>query len=226
MSETLAHSGSTRRLLGTTARLTAFVGGPVFWLGTLLHPARDGWSIAAVGERYGLTHDIQAAGLLLQVICLASVIALGTQITRRRDLRSSYAALTGTLLWFALIVFDGAHNPVRAEYAPSLVHEPADLDTTAALIVFPALLVFPFGYLWLARTLGRHGLRWAGVLLGAGATVYTIGGLFIFTSGPRFGLIQLFEVAGATAYAVGFILLGRAAINDLQQPPLTSRRHS
>lgn len=217
MSDTLAHSGSTRRLLRTTARMSAFVGGPLFWLGTLLHPARDGWSIAAVGERYGFTHDIQAAGLLLQVICLASVIALGTQITLRRDLRSWYAALTGTLLWFALIIFDGSHNPVRAEYAPSLVHEPADLDGPAALIVIPALLVFPLAYLWLARTLGRHGLRWTGLLLGVGATVYTIGGLFIFTSGPRFGLIQLFEVAGATAYAVGFVLLGRAAAVDLHQ---------
>jgi hypothetical protein len=216
MTETLGHSGGTRRQLRTTARLTAVIGGPVFWLGTLLHPARDGWSIAAVGERYGLTHDIQAAGLLLQVICLASVIALGNQITRRRDLRSWYAALTGTLLWFALIVFDGSHNPVRAEYEPSLVHQPADLDTPAALIVIPALLVFPLGYVWLARTLGRHGLRLAGVLLGVGATVYTIGGLFIFTSGPGFGLIQLFEIAGATLYAVGFILLGRAA-TDLHQ---------
>ena len=216
MTETLPHSGAVRRQLRTTARLTALIGGPVFWLGTLLHPARDGWSIAAVGERYGLTHDIQAAGLLLQVICLASVIALGTQITRRRDLRSWYAALTGTLLWFALIIFDGSHNPVRAEHAPSLVHEPADLDTPAALIVIPALLVFPLGYLWLARTLSRHDLRLAGVLLGVGATVYTIGGLFIFTSGPGFGLIQLFEVAGATLYAVGFILLGRAA-TDLPQ---------
>jgi hypothetical protein len=219
MSETIPHSSATRRQLRTTAQLTALIGGPVFWLGTLLHPARDGWSIAAAGERYGLTHDIQAAGLLLQVICLASVIALGTQITRRRDLRAWYSALTGTLLWFALIIFDGSHNPVRAQYAPSLVHEPADLNTPAALIVFPALLVFPLGYVWLARTLGRHGLRWAGVLLGVGGTVYTIGGLFIFTSGPRFGLIQLFEVAGATLYAIGFILLGRAATTtDLHEP--------
>jgi len=40
---------------------------------------------------------------------------------------------------------------------------------------------------------------------------YTIGGLFIFTAGPKFGLIQIFEVAGATVYAVGYILLGRRA---------------
>ncbi|MFG1621891.1 hypothetical protein [Kribbella sp. NPDC049227] len=215
MSDTALNSGAVRRQLRTTAKLTALVGGPVFWLGTVLHPARDGWSIAAVGERYGLTHDIQAAGLLLQVVSLASVIALGTQITRRRDLRAWYAALTGTLLWFALIIFDGSHNPVRAQYAPSLVHEPADLNTPAGLIVFPALLAFPVGYLWLTRTLDRHRLRWTGVLLGVGATIYTIGGLFIFTSGPRFGLIQVFEVAGATLYAIGFIQLGRAALHDL-----------
>ena len=210
MTETLERSATTRHQLRTTARLTAFIGGPVFWLGTLLHPARDGWSIAAAGEGYGLTHDIQAAGLLLQILCLASVIALGNQITRKRDLLAWYGALTCTILWFALIIFDGSHNPVRAEYEPSLVHEPADLNTPAALIVIPALLVFPIGYLWLARTLNRHELRWTGLLLGVGATIYTIGGLFIFTSGPRFGLIQIFEVAGATMYAIGFILLGRA----------------
>lgn len=216
MTDTLPHSGTTRRQLRTTARLTALIGGPVFWLGTLLHPARDGWSIAAVGERYGLTHDVQAAGLLLQVVCLASVIALGNQITRRRDLSAWYGALVGTLLWFALIIFDGSHNPVRAEYQPSVVHQASDLDTPAALIVFPALLVFPLGYVWLARTLGRHGLRLAGLLLAVGAVAYTLGGLFIFTSGPGFGLIQIFEVAGATLYAIGYILLGRAA-TDLHQ---------
>jgi hypothetical protein len=211
MTETLPAPTVLRRQLRTTARLTAFIGGPVFWLGTLLHPARDGWSIAAVGERYGLTHDIQAAGLALQIVCLASMIALGNQVTRRRDLRAWYAALVGTLLWFALIIFDGSHNPVRAEYAPSMVHEPADLDTPAALIVFPALLVFPLSYLWLGWTLNRHRLRTTGVLLGVGALAYTVGGLFIFTSGPRFGLIQIFELAGATLYAVGYILLGRRA---------------
>ncbi|WP_427894451.1 hypothetical protein ACQHIV_14210 [Kribbella sp. GL6] len=208
MTDTLPAPSGLRGQLRSTARLTAFAGGPLFWLGTLLHPARDGWSIAAVGERYGLTHDLQALGLGLQVVSLASMIALSNQ---RRELRSWYAAMAGTLFWFALIVFDGAHNPVRAEYAPSIVHEPADLNTPAALIVFPALLIFPLGYAWLGRTLSRRGLRLAGVLLGVGAIAYTLGGLFIFTSGPRFGLIQLFEVAGATLYAVGHVMLGRRA---------------
>jgi hypothetical protein len=207
MTDTWAPPTGLRRQLRTTARLTAFAGGPLFWLGTLLHPARDGWSIASVGERYGLTHDIQAGGLGLQIVCLASMIALGNHIARRRDLRAWYAALVGTLLWFALIIFDGSHNPVRAEYAPSMVHQVADLDTPAALIVFPALLVFPLSYVWLGWTLRRI----TGALLGVGATAYTIGGLFIFTAGPRFGLIQLFEVAGATLYAGGYLLLGRRA---------------
>jgi hypothetical protein len=208
MTETLPAPTGLRRQLRATARLTAFSGGPLFWLGTLLHPARDGWSIAAVGERYGLTHDLQALGLGLQVVSLASMIALSNQ---RRELRSWYAAMAGTLFWFALIVVDGSHNPVRAEYAPSMVHEPADLSTPAALIVFPALLIFPVGYVWLGRTLSRRGLRLAGILLGVGAIAYTLGGLFIFTSGPRFGLIQIFEVAGATLYAIGYFLLGRRA---------------
>src|SRR4051794_9011991 len=173
MTETLSAPTGLRRQLRTIARLTAFAGGPVFWLGTLLHPARDGWSIAAVGERYGLTHDIQALGLGLQVVCLASMLALGNQLGRRGELRSWYAAMAGTLFWFALIVFDGSHNPVRAEYAPGMVHQTADLDTPAALIVFPALLIFPLGYVWLGRTVSRHGLRLAGVLLGVGAIAYT-----------------------------------------------------
>src|SRR6478736_6415514 len=141
MTETLPAPAGVRRQLRTTARLTAFAGGPI--------------------------------------VCLASMIALGNQLARRRDLRAWYAALVGTLLWFALIIFDGSHNPVRAEYAPSMVHEPADLDTPAALIVFP------LSYLWLGWTL-RKRLRLVGLLLGAAALAYTIGGLFIFTAGPKF----------------------------------------
>ena len=204
---------STRRQLRMTAKVTALIGGPLFWLGTVLHPARDGDSIAAAGQRYGLTHDVQAVGLLLQMISLASMIALGTRTNGRRDLRAWYAALTGTLLWFGLIVFDGSHNPVMALYKPHIVHTTDDLDAGASFIVFPALLFFPIGYALLARMLARHAMRWTGVLLGVGALLYTIGGVFIFTSGPRLPLIQIFEVVGAGLYALGFLLLGRASGN-------------
>jgi hypothetical protein len=204
-----ATNGIRRRLL-VIAKVAAFAGGPLFLLGTILHPARDGWGMAMVGQLYGVTHDIQAAGLLLQVISLASMLALGARVHARRDLTGWYASLTGTLLWFALIVFDGAHNPVRAHYEPSLVHTSGDIDAGSALIVFPALLIFPLGYVLLALVLRRHGMRAVAVLLGVGSIVYTLGGLFIFTSGPGFPLIQIFEVAGAALYALGFILLGRA----------------
>ena len=166
--------------------------------------------MAKVGQLYGVTHDIQAAGLLLQAISLAGMLALGTRVHSRRDLAGWYAGLIGTLLWFALIIFDGAHNPVRAHYEPSLVHTTGDIDAGAAIIVFPALLTFPLGYLLFALTLRRHGMTWVALPLSVGAALYTLGGLFIFSSGPRFPLIQIFEVGGAALYALGFILLGRS----------------
>jgi|1185.fasta_scaffold39783_1 hypothetical protein len=209
-----------RRRLRTVAKVTAFVGGPLFLLGTVLHPARDGWGMAKAGQLYGVTHDIQAAGLLLQAISLVSILALGTRVHARRDLAGWYAGIVGTLLWFALIVFDGSHNPVRAHYEPSLVHTSKDIDAGAAIIVFPALLIFPLGYALLALTLRRHGMTGVALLLSVGSLVYTVGGLFIFTSGPRFALIQIFEVAGALLYALGFILLGRT--EDQPVPAITS----
>jgi hypothetical protein len=199
------------------AKATAFLGGPLFLVGTVLHPARDGWGMAKVGQLYGVTHDIQAAGLLLQAVSLASMLTLGTRVHARRDLTGWYAALIGTLLWFALIIFDGSHNPVRAHYEPSLVHTSGDLDAGAAIIVFPALLVFPLGYALFALTLRRHGMTWVALLLSVGAVVYTLGGLFIFSSGPRFPLIQVFEVGGAVLYALGFILLGRSTRSDSEE---------
>lgn len=210
-----ADTSSIRARLRTVARITAFIGGPLFLLGTILHPARDGWGMAKVGQLYGVTHDIQAAGLLLQVISLASMLALGLRLQARRDLRGWYAALTGTILWFALIIYDGSHNPVRAHYEPSLVHTSGDIDAGAALIVFPALLIFPLGYALFAVMLNRRGMRTVALLLSVGSFIYTLGGLFIFTSGPDFPLIQIFEVAGAILYALGFILLGRAASTAL-----------
>jgi hypothetical protein len=217
-----AHTSGVRRRLRMTARATAFAGGPLFLLGTVLHPARDGWGMAKVGQLYGVTHDIQAAGLLLQAVSLASMLALGTRVHARRDLTGWYAALVGTLLWFALIVFDGAHNPVRAHYEPSLVHTSGDIDAGAAIIVFPALLVFPLGYALFALTLRRYGMTWVALLLSVGAVVYTLGGLFIFSSGPRFPLIQAFEVGGAALYALGFVLLGRSARRDREETGLGS----
>ena len=218
---TTAHTGGTRRRLRMIAKATAFLGGPLFLLGTVLHPARDGWGMAKVGQLYGVTHDIQAAGLLLQAISLASMLALGTRTGSRRDLAGWYAGLIGTLLWFALIIFDGSHNPVRAHYEPSLVHTAGDIDAGAAIIVFPALLVFPLGYVLFALMLRRHGMTWVALMLSVGAVLYTLGGLFIFSSGPRFPLIQVFEVGGATLYALSFILLGRQR-NDRAEAAVTA----
>lgn len=187
--------------------ITAFVGGPLFLVGTILHPARDGHGVAAAGELYGFTHDVQAIGLLLQAVALVGLLASLPRFTWR--LWPWYAALVSTLSWFALIVYDGAHNPVTARYAPDLVHTPADLDLGGAIVVIPALLLFPIGYAILGVALARHGRRWTGALLGAGAVVYTVGGLLIFAISPSTPLIQVLEVAGAAPYAIGFVLLGR-----------------
>ncbi|WP_433443031.1 hypothetical protein [Nonomuraea sp. CA-141351] len=205
-----AGTATARTSLRATGAVAALLGGPLFLIGTVLHPGRDGYSIAAVGQLYGVTHDVQAIGLLLQVISLVGVLASGGLRLGRHAALGWYSAMAGTLAWFGLIVFDGSHNPVTARYAPQIVHTPADLDTGGAIIVVPALLLFPIGYAVLASLLARHGRRWTGLLLGTGAVVYTVGGLLIFISGPRSPFIQILEVAGATLYAAGFVALGRA----------------
>jgi len=110
-------------------RATAPLGGALFLLGTILHPARDGHGIAAAGRLYAITHDVQAIGLLLQAVALAGMIA-SAQRSARRHVLAAYLALVGTLAWLSLIVFDGAHNPVTARYAPDLVH-PRPTSTSA-----------------------------------------------------------------------------------------------
>jgi hypothetical protein len=131
------------RWLRTIAKATALTGGPLFLLGTVLHPARDGHGIAAVGQLYGVTHDVQAIGLLLQAISLASMIALYKHTFGRTELLAWYAALVGTLTWFALIIYHASHNTVMAQLTPEIVHTTKDLDAGGAIIVFPALLLSP-----------------------------------------------------------------------------------
>jgi hypothetical protein len=199
----------TRRRLRTVAKATAVSGGPLFLLGVLLHPARDGASIAAAGQTYGITHGLQAISLVLVVVSLASAYALDAASFGRRGLAAFLTAILGTLWWFGLIVLDGTRNPVTAKYAPDLVHTPADLDAGSALVSLPALLVFPIGYVLLAQLLTRHGIRWPGLLVGIGAVVYWSGAIPLFAVGPRSPITQLLEVAGAVPYALGFVLLGR-----------------
>jgi hypothetical protein len=199
----------TRRLLRTVATATALTGGPLFLLGVLLHPARDGAGIAAAGQTYGITHGVEAIGLLLVAVSLVSAYALDAASLGRRGLWAFLAAVVGTLLWFGLIVADGTRNPVTAKYAPELVHTTADFDPGGTIIILPALLVFPVGYVLLGRLLARQGARWPGLLVGVGAVVYWSGSIPLFAVGPRSPLIQLLEVAGAVPFAIGFVLLGR-----------------
>jgi hypothetical protein len=198
----------TRSRLRTVAKATALGGGPLFLLGVLLHPARDGAGIAAAGQTYGITHGLEAIGLLLLAVSLASGYALEAAGLGRQGPPAMLTALAGTMWWFGLIVLDGTRNPVTARYAPDLVHTPADLDAGSAIIALPALLVFPIGYVLLAQLLTRHGTGWPGLLVGIGAVVYWSAAIPLFAVGPRSPVIQLLEVAGAAPYALGFVLLG------------------
>jgi len=211
----------TRRRLRTVAKATALGGGPLFLVGVLLHPARDGAGIAAAGQVYGITHGLEAIGLLLVAVSLVSAYVLDAERFGRRGVPAFLAAVVGTVLWFGLIVGDGTRNPVTAKYAPEIVHTPADFDAGAAIIGLPALLVFPIGYVLLGLLLTRHGARWPGLLVGVGAVVYWSAAIPLFAVGPQSPLIQLLEVAGAVPYALGFVLLGRRwgqAEQQLDQP--------
>lgn len=199
----------TRRPLRTVARATALAGGPLFLLGVVLHPARDGAGIAAAGQVYGVTHGLQAISLLLLAVSLISVYVSAAEKLGRRGLTAFLTAVVGTLSWFGLIVLDGTRNPVMAQYAPDIVHTSADFDVGVAIIVLPALLVFPVGYVLLALLLTRHGIQWSGLLMGIGAVVYWSGAIPLFAVGPHSPVIQILEVVGAVPYALGFVLLGR-----------------
>ncbi|GLY75477.1 hypothetical protein [Actinoallomurus iriomotensis] len=199
------------RYVRMMVKLTAMIGGPLFLLTVILHPARDGHDIAAHAEWYAFTHSMEAISLLVQAICLAGVLALGLRGFGPRGLPALYTALIGTILWFGLIVFDGGHNPVTARYAPDLVHTSKDLDIEGGIIVVAANVLFPVGYVMLALLLNRYGRRWAGLLLGFGGVVYAIGGTAaLFGFGPHSMVTSVFEIAGAAPYAYGYVLLGRA----------------
>lgn len=208
-------------------RLTAMIGGPLFLITVILHPARDGHSIAAAAPWYAFTHSIEAISLLVQAACLAGVLAIGMHRFGPRGLVALYTALVGTIFWFGLIVFDGAHNPVTAEYAPDLVHTSADLDVMGGIIVLTANVLFPLGYVLLAFTLNRYRQRWAGFLLGFGGVVYAIGGTAaLFGFGPHSMITSVIEVVGAAPYALGYVLLGRLFGRDQTmsaQPTDTTR---
>jgi hypothetical protein len=204
----VAQSGTAHRLR-TIATTTAIGGAVAFLVAVVIHPKRDGMHIAEAGQFYGLTHGLEAVGLILQVISLCSVFVLSLNRLRPRDLTGLYAALLGTIWYFGLIVVDATRNPVTAKYAPKLVHTSADLDTGTAIIVLPALLLFPLGYILLGILHARYGERWIGLLLGAGAVIYTIGGLAIFGLGPASPAIEVLEIVGVVPYTLGFIMMAR-----------------
>jgi hypothetical protein len=196
-------------------RLTAMIGGPLFLISVIVHPARDGHSIAAGAGWYAFTHSVEAISLLIQATCLAGVLAVGMRGFGRAGLVALYTALIGTMFWFGLIVFDGGHNPVTAKYAPGLVHTSADLDIEGGVIVLAANILFPLGYVLLAVALNRYGQRWTALLLGFGGVMYALGGtVALFGLGPHSMITSVLEIVGAAPYALGYVLLGRTFGQD------------
>ncbi|GAA5185486.1 hypothetical protein GCM10023322_29630 [Rugosimonospora acidiphila] len=205
-------TGTGSRYLRTTVRLTGWIGGPLFLLTVILHPARDGHDIAAHPEWYAFTHSMEAISLLIQAVCLAGVLALVVRRIDSRGLTALFTALVGTILWFGLIIYDGGHNPVTARYAPGLVHTAHDIDIEGGIVVLSANVLFPLGCVLLALLLNRRGRRWTGLLLGFGGVVYGIGGtVALFGFGPHSMITSIFEIVGAAPLALGYVLLGRAA---------------
>lgn len=203
--------GDDTRRLKSVVRATAMVGGPLFLLTVIAHPARDGHDIAAHAQWYAFTHSMEAIGLLIQAVCLAGVLAVAARRPGARRLTALFTALVGTILWFGLIIFDGGHNPVTAKYAPTLVHTSGDIDVMGGFVVVAANIVFPLGYLLLAGLLARLGQRSAGILLAVGGLVYSLGGTAaLFGFGPHSMITSVVEIAGAAPYALGYVLLGRA----------------
>jgi hypothetical protein len=192
--------------------MSGIVGGPLFLLTVIVHPARDGHDIAANASWYIFTHTMEAVGLLVLAVCLAGVLALATRRLRSGGLAAILTALVGTVLWFGLIVYDGSHNPATAMYAPDRVHTSADVDFEGGTIVLAANLLFPLGYVLLAALLGRHGRRWTGVLLGFGGIVYALGGtVSLFGLGPHSMVTSVVEIVGAAPLALGYVMLGHAS---------------
>jgi hypothetical protein len=199
------------RLVRNTVKLTATIGGLLFLLTVILHPARDGHDIAAHAGWYAFTHTMEAISLLILAICLAGVLALSTGRLAPRGLAAIGTALIGTALWFGLIVYDGGHNPVTAKYAPDLVHTSGDIDIEGGIIVLAANIIFPLGYVLLALLLNRYEQRRTGLLLGFGGVLYALGGTAaLFGFGPHSMITSVLEIAGAAPFALGYVLLGRA----------------
>jgi hypothetical protein len=200
------------RFIRSVAKLTGIIGGPLFLLSVIVHPARDGHDIAANASWYIFTHTMEAVSLLILTICLASVLALSTRRLRPGRLAAILTALVGTVLWFGLIVYDGSHNPATAMYAPDRVHTSADVDFEGGTIVLTANILFPLGYVLLAVLLGRYGQRWTGLLLGFGGVVYALGGtVSLFGLGPHSMITSAVEIVGAAPLALGYVMLGRVS---------------
>jgi hypothetical protein len=214
--------------VGRLARRAALLGGLVFAVGVLLHPARDGAGVLAAGARYGLVHDLIAFGLVLQVLALVGLYASIGHTLGRAGWRAFVVALLGLVLWVALIVGDGMYNPVLARLDPALVHA-ADQDDRAtaaslALLAVPALLAFPTGYASGARVLRRRGLvpGWAAALTATGAVLYAVGGgVGILLFGSASAVVPIAEGVGAVAPAIGGTRLAQAAPRPAPATPET-----
>jgi hypothetical protein len=205
------------RRVGRTVALTACLGALTFLVGVVLHPGRTGREIAAAPQ-YALVHELIAFGLAVQLATLVGLRVLFAERLGRGGAWAFWLAFAGQLLWFALILFDGSHNPLMARLAPEVVHTPADADGATLLFVLPALIVFPAGHVAWGIALRSAALvpAWPPVLSALGAIVYSFGGDAIFIFGPASPVIAAAEISGAVLFAVGFACSGLLVSRQLE----------
>lgn len=210
----LSHETSQR--IARTTWFTALIGGLAFVLGVVLHPGRSGWEIAAAPQ-YAIIHEVIALGLAVQ---LASLVGFRLLFRDRlgRGAASFWLVFAGQLLYFALIMFDGSHNPLMARLAPEIVHTPADADGATLLFVLPALIVFPLGYVAWGLALFRASLVPAlpSIFSALGAILYAFGGIAIFILGPTSPVISASESIGAVMLAFGLAWSARLVLVKLK----------
>ncbi len=185
-------------------------GGLLFAAAVVLHPLRDGSSIAATGVAYGAIHSIGVLGLIFQLLGLIGLYIHEADGMGRRGLNSFIVAFFGQVLYICLLVVDGLRNPLLAKFDPAAVHTFADNDPNELAIVLPALLLFFLGYLLFGSSLlsAKTQPRLGSLLMMIGGPVYILGGINIFILGPASPIISLIEITGAIPFAIGYVLLG------------------
>ncbi len=200
-------------MLAKLARWSGYasiLGGLLFAAAVVLHPLRDGISIANDAVAYGAIHNVGVFGLTFQLLGLIGLYVREAEPLGERGLKSFVVVFFGQVLYICLLVVDGLRNPLLAKYAPAAVHTFADNDPNALPIVVPGLLLFFAGYIAFGTSLLTASTqpRLGSWLITLGAPIYIIGGISIFVLGPASPIVSPIEIVGAIPLSLGYFLLG------------------